>query len=202
MKILAATGNLHKIKEFKSILNPLGIEFITPQAVGGIPDVEENGATFEENANLKALQTAQFTNMFSFADDSGLEVEALNNAPGIFSSRYAESDTKRIQRVLNELSAVEKKTGVKNRNARFVCVIAFASAEKIIATFRGEVYGKITNSPAGSGGFGYDPIFKPDNFDRSFAQLLPEEKDSISHRFNALKKAEEFFKNYIKNYDV
>jgi len=202
MRILAATGNLHKIKEFRSILTPLGLEFITPEEIGGIPDIEENGLTFEENASLKALQIAQSANLYTFADDSGLEVEALNNAPGIYSSRYAENDKKRIKRLLNELVEIENATGKKNRNARFVCVIAFASEEKVIATFRGEVYGQILDSPAGSGGFGYDPIFRPDNFNRSFAELLPEEKNSISHRFNALKKAEKFFKNFIRNCDA
>jgi XTP/dITP diphosphohydrolase len=198
MKILAATGNLHKIKEFRAILKPLGIEFVTPDDIGGIPEIEETGKTFEQNAGLKALQTAKFADMYTFADDSGLEVEALNNAPGIYSSRYAPTDEERIRRVLSELADIEQKTGIKNRKARFVCVIAFASPEKIITTFRGEVYGQIMDAPAGSGGFGYDPIFKPDNYSKSFAELRPEEKDSISHRFNALKKAETFFRNFIK----
>jgi len=200
MRILAATGNLHKIKEFKSILQPLGIDFVSPVDLDRkIPEIEENGLSFEENSQIKALNTAVFTNMHTFADDSGLEVEALNNAPGIFSSRYADNDANRIARLLKELEQVEKTTGKVNRNARFVCVISFASTEKIIATFRGEVYGSILCKPQGVGGFGYDPVFCPNGFDKSFAELSPEEKDSISHRYNALKQAEDFFKIFLKD---
>ena len=196
MKILAATGNKHKITEFQSILAPLGVDFISPDDVGGIPDTEENGSTFEENASLKALDAARATNLYSFADDSGLEIEALDNAPGIFSSRYANSDPERIQRVLNELREVESNIGVINRNARFVCVIAFASPEKVLKLFRGEVYGEIAYTPKGEGGFGYDPVFIPNGYDKSFAQLPPAEKDKISHRAMALMKAKEFFKTF------
>lgn len=198
MKFLAATGNLHKIEEFKQILEPLGIKFISPEEIGGIPDIEENGKTFEENASIKALETANFANIKVFADDSGLEVEDLDNAPGIYSARYADDNDGRIKRVLQELEAVEAKSGQIERKARFVCVIAMAEPGKIIKTFRGEVYGKITRSPRGNAGFGYDPIFQPDGFDKTFAELPSSTKDSISHRANALKKAADFFKKIIK----
>jgi XTP/dITP diphosphohydrolase len=197
MKILAATGNKHKIKEFQSILTPLGIDFIAPNEVGGIPDTEETGNSFEANASLKALDAAKATNMYSFADDSGLEIEALNNAPGIFSSRYANTDEQRISRVLNELKHIQTTSGICNRNARFVCVIAFSTPDKILKLFRGEVYGTIADAPSGKEGFGYDPIFIPNGYKKSFAQLSPNEKDKISHRANALVKAKSFFQQEL-----
>jgi len=193
MKFLAATGNLHKIEEFENILAPLGLKFISPDLIGGIPDVDENGATFEENATIKALETAKFAKMKVFADDSGLEIEDLENAPGIYSARYATDNDKRIKRVLNELKKIEQKKGSINRKARFVCVIAIAEPEKLIKTFRGEVYGKIICEPRGNNGFGYDPIFQPNGYDKTFAELSQNIKNSISHRANALKKAAEFF---------
>lgn len=193
MRFLAATNNKHKIIEFKGILGPLGIEFVAPAEIGGIPEADETGSTFEENAGIKALEAAKFANMQAFADDSGLEIEALDNAPGIYSSRYATDNDGRIFRVLRELKELEAKTGKVNRNARFVCVIAFASPDKVFATFRGEVYGKIIDAPRGEGGFGYDPVFMPDGFDMTFAELPAETKDSISHRANALNKAKAFF---------
>ena len=194
-KFLAATGNKHKIDEFREILGRVGIEFISPEDIGGIPDTEETGVTFEENAELKALETAKFAKMNTFADDSGLEVEALGNAPGIFSSRYANTNEERINRVLKELDEVEKTSGCENRKARFVCVIAIASPEKVLATFRGEVYGTIIREPRGEGGFGYDPVFVPDGYSETFAELPADVKDSISHRANALKKALAYFES-------
>ena len=201
MRFLAATNNNHKIKEFRGILGPLGIEFIAPDDIGGIPEIDENGTTFEENAGIKALGVAKFADLHSFADDSGLEIEALGNAPGIYSARYADDNAGRIARVLRELKDVEDQTGVVNRKARFVSVIAFASPKEVFAIFRGEVYGNILNAPQGEGGFGYDPVFKPDGYDMTFAELAPNIKDQISHRANALNKAKEFFKKELKNDD-
>ena len=194
MKLLAATGNRHKIEEFSGILAPFGVEFISPDEIGGIPEPEENGATFEENASIKAVEAAKFADMPAFADDSGLEVEALDNAPGIYSSRYAENDEKRIARVLRELEDAEARTGNTNRRARFVCVAAFAEPGREPVTFRGEVYGTIIREPRGEGGFGYDPVFVPDGYNGTFAELQADVKNSISHRSNALKKAAEFFR--------
>ena len=196
-RFLAATNNSHKIIEFRGILGPLGIEFIPPADIGGIPEVDETGVTFEENASIKALETAKFADMQAFADDSGLEIEALDNAPGIYSARYADSNDARIARVLRELKEIETCTGKLKRRARFVCVIAFASPEKVFATFRGEVCGEIIDVPRGKGGFGYDPIFLPDGYDKTFAELAAETKDQISHRANALQKAKEFFKHTV-----
>jgi len=227
LKILAATNNKHKIGEFKSILAGAGFQLVSPDELDReIPDIPEDGSTFEENAGIKALGFAELAGMTVIADDSGLEIRALGNAPGIYSARYADTNEKRIERVLEELkrrngepekrrneignnkaadpsslgnSAVAGRRptaddwkpaagGCSGRSARFVCVIALAEPGKVIATFRGEVYGKIDFEPKGSGGFGYDPIFIPDGYDKSFAELGSEIKDKISHRANALGK--------------
>lgn len=182
-KLLAATGNEHKISEFRAILEPFGVEFLTPDDVGGIMEPEESGATFEENAVIKALSAAMSSGMDAFADDSGLEVDALGGAPGIYSSRYADTNTARIERVLRELR------GVEDRRARFVCVVALASPDGRHKTVRGTVEGVIVEAPRGDGGFGYDPIFLPDGYDATFAELPSDVKDSISHRANALRAA-------------
>ena len=189
LKLLVASKNQKKIRELKEILEPEGIHVMTSDDIeGGLPDVEETGKTFEENAVLKASEIAKITGNYVFADDSGLEVEALDNAPGIYSARYAgpdASDSDRINKLLKELSSKE------NRNARFVCVIAISDSKGNSQTFRGEVYGKIIDTPKGGAGFGYDPVFVPDGFDQTFAELGADIKNGISHRGNALKQAKE-----------
>jgi non-canonical purine NTP pyrophosphatase (RdgB/HAM1 family) len=185
-QLLIASNNQHKIKELKSILLPLNINVISPDEIGGIPEVEETGNTFEENASLKAIEIAKLKNIYVFADDSGLEVEALNWRPGIYSARYAgpkANDLDRINKLLGELG--DKQT----RKARFVCVIAISDPKGNVKTFRGEAYGQILFSPVGTSGFGYDPVFQPDGYDKTFAELQSEIKNSISHRANAMKKA-------------
>ena len=174
MKILAATNNKHKVEEFRNILKDTGVRVISQDELGkNLPDIPEDGETFEENAKIKALGFAKFADLTVIADDSGLEIKALDGAPGIYSARYAATNDKRIERVLRELEEENRRTGdtanrssipEKNndfpdqrlaiydwrlttsdfdgRTARFVCVIALASPEKVIATFRGEVYGR------------------------------------------------------------
>ena len=196
MRLLIASGNKHKIEELKSILEPYGINVIAPIEIGGIPDVEETGITFEENASLKATEIAKLKNEYVFADDSGLEVEALGWKPGIYSARYAgpgASDLDRINKLLKELD------GEENRKARFVSVIAISDPKGNIQTFRGEVYGKIIYSPKGTSGFGYDPVFLPDGFEKTFAELCSSEKNRISHRANAMKKALPELIKIVKN---
>jgi XTP/dITP diphosphohydrolase len=186
MRLLVASNNQHKIKELKSILSPFGIKVISPDEIGGIIEVEETGCTFEENAVLKVVTIAELKNSYVFADDSGLEVEALNWRPGIYSARYAgpgASDLDRINKLLAELG------DEKNRRARFVCVIAISDPEGNVKTFRGEVCGHILYSPRGASGFGYDPVFQPDGYNKTFAELQSEIKNNISHRANAMKKA-------------
>ncbi|MCM8529218.1 MAG: RdgB/HAM1 family non-canonical purine NTP pyrophosphatase [Lentisphaeraceae bacterium] len=186
MKILAATNNKHKLEELKNILGPQGIEVISAAEAGGIPEVDEDKATFEGNALKKATETAKAKNMVVFADDSGLCVTALDDRPGVFSARYAgpnATDDDRMQKLLGELE------GSEDRSAKFVCVIALASPDGPIGTARGECPGKITFEPTGSEGFGYDPLFIPDGYDKTFAELGEDIKNSLSHRGNALKKA-------------
>ena len=185
-QLLIASSNKNKIKELKSILSSLNIKVVAPEEIGGIPEVEETGSTFEENATLKAVEIAKLKQTYVFADDSGLEVEALDWRPGIYSARYAgpgASDSDRINKLLSELG------NEHNRNARFVCVIAVSDSEGDVTTFRGEVYGQILFSPKGTSGFGYDPVFMPDGYEKTFAELEPKIKNTISHRANAMKKA-------------
>ena len=215
MKILAATNNKHKIGEFRNILKDTGIQLISADELGRkLPDIPEDGGTFEENAGIKALGFAKFAGLTVIADDSGLEINALDGAPGIYSARYAETNDMRIERVLRELEGLKRRIGesenrsspdkignrqsaignVPDRSARFVCVIALANPENVIATFRGEVYGRIGYEPKGNGGFGYDPVFIPDGYDKTFAELGADIKDRISHRANALRKLDEYLK--------
>ena len=186
MRLLVASGNKKKLAELRSIAEPLGIDVVSPDAVGGLDEVEETGSTFEENAALKARAAFDKTGIPAFADDSGLEVEALGWRPGVLSARYAgldATDADRVRKLLGELN------GVANRRARFVCVIAIAEGSGVVKTFRGEVNGRIIDTPRGSSGFGYDPVFVPDGHERTFAELPSEVKNGMSHRGNALRAA-------------
>lgn len=186
MKILAATSNAHKIEEIQTILKPFGITLISPKDIGGIPDVIEDKDSFEGNAIKKATEIAEYANMTVLADDSGLEVEALNWQPGIYSARYSgenATDQKNVKKLLQNL------LNTQNRQARFTCVIAVASPGKIAQTAKGHVYGSIAFEPRGAEGFGYDPVFIPDGYEKTFAQLGEKIKNSLSHRKNALKNA-------------
>ena len=193
--IVAATGNQHKLEEYRQLLDGQNIELKSLLDYPEYPEPEENGSSFKENASIKALSACKYCDVPAFADDSGLEVEALDNRPGIYSSRYAETDEKRIARILEELK------GKTNRRARFVCVIAIAVNGEVIETFEGEVKGTILEAPRGENGFGYDPIFQPDGFDKSFAELTQEEKNRISHRANAYAKALEFVEDEMSILD-
>lgn len=184
--IVVATANAHKVEEYRELLKDQQVELQSLADYPGFPEVEENGTTFAENAAIKALAACKYCDVPAFADDSGLEVEALDGRPGIHSSRYAASDPERIARLLEELK------GVENRRARFVCVIAIAINGEVIDTFEGEIKGVIVDAPRGENGFGYDPVFMPDGYDRTFAELSSEEKNRISHRFAAFRKAMEF----------
>jgi len=187
--IVVATGNPHKVAEYRELLAGQQVELQSLADYPGFPGVEENGSTFAENASIKALAACKYCDVPAFADDSGLEVEALGGRPGIHSSRYAATDPERIAKLLDELK------GVENRRARFVCVIAIAINGEVIETFEGEVRGVIVDAPRGTSGFGYDPIFLPDGESRTFGELPPEVKNSISHRANAFRKALEFVEN-------
>jgi len=182
-KLVIASGNTGKINEFRNYLADLGVELVTkPDSI----DVEETGVTFIENAHLKASQVAIATNEWAIADDSGLEVAALNGAPGVLSARFADTDSDRINRVLQELDSYELHNQA-NREAQFVCAIAIASPDGAIAADAiGICKGAIADTARGKGGFGYDPIFLIPEFQKTFGEIPPEVKAKISHRAEAL----------------
>ncbi|MCI7643770.1 MAG: RdgB/HAM1 family non-canonical purine NTP pyrophosphatase [Lentisphaeria bacterium] len=194
-QIVVATANAHKVEEYKKLIGDQQVELLSLLDYPGCPEIIENGSSFEENASLKAVAASKYCGIPVFADDSGLEIEALNGAPGIFSARYAETNEKRIERVLSEMQ------GIANRKARFVCVIAIAFNGEVIETFEGVVNGHISDRPRGSNGFGYDPIFVPEGYDESFAEMSEEAKNQISHRSEAYRKAVEFIEDEMSILD-
>jgi XTP/dITP diphosphohydrolase len=182
MDLLLATRNVHKTREFAQLLGD-HFKIVDLNSFPQIAAVEETGSTFAENAILKAIDASRQYVDLVVADDSGLEVEALDGAPGIFSARYAgenASDEQNIEKLLRELGETEK------RNARFCCVIALARAGRLLRTFEGVVEGEIVDLARGANGFGYDPIFMPDGFNKTFAELGAEVKNQISHRAKAV----------------
>jgi len=185
MDIVLATRNKKKIEEIRRITHGMAISIVTLEDFPGCPEVEEDGATFEENAVKKAVTVTRHTGKPALADDSGLEVYALNGAPGTLSARYAGEDTddrRNIEKLLYEMRSF---FGEKRR-ARFVCCIALALPDGKVSTFYGYSEGRIGMEPKGLDGFGYDPVFYPDGYDRTFAEMSSGEKDAISHRGKAL----------------
>ena len=183
MKIIAATKNKNKLREFGEILK--GFEIISQEEAGVDIDVEETGATFEENSYLKAKAIYDITGITTIADDSGLCVDALGGEPGVYSARYGGEgydDKGRVQLLLKNMKDVPD----EERTARFVCVITLVGDEGVL-TARGECEGRIDYEPKGENGFGYDPVFYVDRFEKTLAEVTPEEKNSISHRGKALK---------------
>lgn len=193
--IVAATANLHKVDEYRKLLEGQNVELKSLLDYPGFPGVEENGKSFIENAGIKALAACRYCDVPAFADDSGLEVEALDGRPGIYSARYAPTDKERIARLLDEMK------GQTNRRARFVCAIAIAINGEVIESFEGEIKGTIVEAPRGESGFGYDPVFQPDGYDRTFGEMAPELKNRISHRANAFKLALEFVEDEMSVLD-
>jgi len=187
MELLLATRNAHKTREIQEIL---GTDFAVRdlRACPEIPDTDESGASFKENATLKALAVSKTLPGFVAADDSGLEVDVLGGAPGIYSARYAgvnATDEEKIDKLLRELTRVGASDDP--RQARFHCVVALAHNGNLVGTFEGIVEGTITDEPRGNGGFGYDPIFIPEGFKQTFGQLPVEVKNTISHRAKAIR---------------
>ena len=187
-QLLIATSNPGKVREVVGLLPPAISEVASLTDFPNIREVPETGLTFSQNANLKAAGYAVQAGCLSLADDSGLEVAALNGAPGVFSARYGGGHldfAAKMKLILDEL----RKTGSPDRSARFVCAIAVADAEgNVLASVEGECRGAIANEPSGSGGFGYDPIFIPEGFDLTFGELPDEVKQRISHRARAAEK--------------
>ncbi len=192
IELLFATRNAHKTKEIQKILGPqFQVNDLAEHPE--IPHIAEIGRTFEENAILKAVAVSKRVPGFVVADDSGLEVDALGGAPGIYSARYAgsaASDKEKIEKLLEELVRVGAPKDA--RGARFRCVLALARKGEVLGVFEGVVEGQIADQPRGSGGFGYDPIFVPNGFQRTFGELEPAEKNQLSHRARALAKLRGF----------
>ena len=194
MKIFLATGNKHKIKEIEKIFKMDNVEILSINDGIEIPEVEEDGTTFEENSKKKALEIAKFTNMITIADDSGLCVDALGGAPGVYSARYAGEHGNDLD---NNKKLVKELQGVENRKARFVCVITLAKPTGETYSFRGEVEGDIIDIPQGTEGFGYDPHFFMKEYRKTLAEI-PEIKNKISHRARALEKLKENLDEILK----
>ena len=188
MQLVLATNNQDKIKEIRNLLDDLPVTIMTRDDFLEFPDVEETGKTLEENALLKASAIAEFCDLPALADDTGLEVDALNGAPGVYSSRYAgENATYRdnYEKLLKEMTGIPK----EKRTARFRCVIAIDWHDGTTETVEGRAEGVIAEDAVGGEGFGYDPVFYYPPLNRRFAEMTVAEKNTISHRGLALQKA-------------
>ncbi|HWS86211.1 MAG TPA: RdgB/HAM1 family non-canonical purine NTP pyrophosphatase [Pyrinomonadaceae bacterium] len=193
-ELLVATNNAGKVGELSQLLSDFPLRL---RLLGEFPDIEEaeeTGETFAENATIKALYYSARTGLLTLSDDSGLAVDALDGAPGVYSARYAGREAtyaERMSKLLGELEA----TGDAERRARFVCVIAVADpTANTLHTFEGECRGRIAHAPRGTGGFGYDPLFIPDGYDKTFGELPAEVKHTLSHRARALRQAARHFR--------
>ena len=185
-KIIFATGNEGKMKEVRMILEDLGLPVLSLKDAGITADVEENGTTFEENAQIKAKSIMEMTGALVLADDSGLEVDALDKEPGIYSARYMGHDTSYHIKNQNIIDRLEGKVG-EERSARFVCAIAAAFPDGRVLITRGTMEGQIGYEEKGKNGFGYDPIFYLPEYQCYSAELSLEEKNKLSHRGKALR---------------
>ena len=190
-KVVLATRNAHKVEELREILadvcGDLGLEIVGLDAFPDVPEVVEDGVTFEQNAILKAAAAAQVTGLPALADDSGLEVDALDGAPGVRTRRYAGEDASDDENNVKLLRALDG-LPPEQRGAHYVCSLALAMPGEALITVRGECFGRIATGPRGSGGFGYDPIFEPEGEPpggRTFGQWSAEDKNRVSHRARA-----------------
>lgn len=191
-KIVIASNNAGKLREIRAILAPFGIEAISQKEAGFSADVEETGTTFEENALLKAKAVYTALHCPVIADDSGLMVDALDGAPGVYSHRFAgenATDQDRNDVLIQRLDGVS----AEKRTARFVCVLCYCDADGNPQFFKGVCEGRIGTTPQGENGFGYDPLFCC--YGKTMAQMTDDEKNKISHRANALQQLEEYFRN-------
>jgi XTP/dITP diphosphohydrolase len=187
-KLLLATNNTGKVKEYRSLLQGIPFELVTPKEMGILMDVEETGTTYEENARLKACALAEESGLLTLADDSGIEVDALAGEPGVMSARYAGENASDAERV-NYLLAKMKDIPKEKRTARFRCVIAIAQPDGQVEFCYGECNGVITFESQGTKGFGYDPVFFFPERGKTMAELPFEIKNQISHRGHAAQKA-------------
>ncbi len=198
MKLVLASKNPHKLKELGDILSELGVEVLLESEAGVDVEVEETGTTFEENALLKARAVCEASGLSAVADDSGLCVDALNGAPGVYSARYGGeglSDTDRYRLLL------ENMRGQLDRRCRFVSAICCAFPNGDTVTARGECAGTLAYAPKGADGFGYDPVFFVPGLKKTFAELTPQEKNAVSHRGAALREFKVELENYLHGTD-
>lgn len=197
MELLVATRNKKKLEEIREILKDLDLEITSLADYQNCPEIVEDGATFAQNAIKKAATIALFTKKLVMGEDSGLEVKALGNRPGVYSARYSgplATDKKNNRKLLNDLQGVP----FKKRAARYQCAVALADAKGLIGVVTGNCEGRIGFKMKGRFGFGYDPLFVIGKYSRTFAQLDPEVKHKMSHRCKALKKAKRLMALYLK----
>lgn len=200
-ELLVATKNKKKLEEIREILKDFDLKITSLADYKGLPEIVESGKTFAHNAVIKASTIAQFTKKLVLGEDSGLEVKALGNRPGVYSARYAArnpyenaSDKKNNIKLLRELKGVP----FKKRDARYQCAVALADKDGLIGVVTGDCRGRIGFKSKGTFGFGYDPFFVIEKYGKTFAQLGPEIKHKMSHRFKALKKARSIMELYLK----
>lgn len=195
-RLLIATRNKHKLQEIQRILYDFPVQPISLDDISLLPEVLEDGESFAENAVKKARENARLSGELTLADDSGLMVDALQGAPGVYSARYSgmdASDESNNQKLLQELKNVPP----QERGAQFICVIAAADPQGKVRTVEGICQGRITYQPSGNGGFGYDPLFIPEGYSCTFAELIPAEKNAISHRGRALQQIQTLLADWI-----
>ena len=196
-QLLLATNNPGKVAEFRQLLAGCGWEVVAPPELGLNVQAEETGQTYAENATLQAVEYARASGLVTLADDSGLEVDALGGRPGPLSARYAgpdRTDSERVQALLQELAGVPD----EERTARFCCVIAIADATGRVELVEGTVEGRIGHEPRGENGFGYDPIFLLPERGMTTAELPPDEKNAVSHRAAAARKARTVLERWLR----
>lgn len=194
MKIVLASQNRHKLRELRDILAGEGAQLLLASEAGFDAEVEETGETFEENARIKAEAVRDATGLPALADDSGLMVEALGGAPGVYSARYGGEGLDDVGRYRLLLSSM---AGQVNRRCKFVSCICLALPDGSVVTARGECAGTLAYAPRGENGFGYDPIFFLPTLKKTFAELTPEEKNQVSHRAAALRAFQQQFTNQV-----
>lgn len=196
MQILVGTKNAGKVGELRKLLADVPVELCSLDDFENVAEPEETGKTFAENADLKAIYYSEKTGLAALADDSGLEVSALNNAPGVYSARYAGKDSSNAEKIAKLLEELEKSES-DDRSARFVCVISLTNEKgEIIFRAKGVCDGKIAGAPRGENGFGYDPIFIPEGFDETFGELSGAVKSRLSHRGKAIEKIIQFLRGF------
>ncbi len=199
-KLLIATANIDKFREIKEILKDLPCRMSYLGDFPQVPGIVEDGKTFLENAAKKAMSMSRISSLWTLADDSGLEVRALNGKPGVFSARFAGTHASydaNNRKLLRQLRGVAR----KERNARFVCCVALARSGMMVKHFMGFLNGMIAEAPVGKNGFGYDPVFFLPKYQKTLAELSPEFKNSISHRFKAFIRFKEYFLKYLEHPD-